>query len=107
MRRRDFVKVIAGWVAAEPFVAHAQEASLPVVGFLSGTSPRDITRLVEAFRLGLNDSGNVEGWNMLVEYRWAQGHSDQLPALAAQLANRRVAVIVAVGGIPSALAAMR
>ena len=87
-----------------PFLARAQQARMPVIGFLSSRSPGESTRHVAAFRLGLNESGYVEG---AIEYRWADGEYDRLPALASELASRQVSVIAATGGNVSRLAADR
>jgi putative ABC transport system substrate-binding protein len=103
MRRRDFLSVL-GAVGAWPLTAHAQPAT-PVVGYLSARSPEDTAHLVDAFRRGLKETGHVEKQTLAVEYRWAFGDYDRLPVLAAELVGRRVAVLVATGGEPAALAA--
>jgi putative ABC transport system substrate-binding protein len=106
VRRREFIKVIAGLAAsAWPFTIHAQ--AMPVIGYLSARSPEDTGHLVEAFRRGLSEAGFVEGQNVMVEYRWALGQHDRLPGLAADLVRKSVAVVVSTGGESAALAAKR
>jgi putative tryptophan/tyrosine transport system substrate-binding protein len=104
MRRREFIALV-GCAATWPRVVDAQQKAMPVIGFLSSRSPGDSTILVAAFRKALSEAGYVEGQNIAIEYRWADGQYDRLPALAAELVNRAVAVLVATGGEPSALAA--
>jgi putative ABC transport system substrate-binding protein len=96
MRRRDFIKVVAGAASALPVAAQAQPSAIPVVGYLTGGSLPESD--VIAFRQGLNESGYVEGQNVIVEYRRAEGQHDRLPALAADLVRRQVSVVV--GGDP-------
>jgi putative ABC transport system substrate-binding protein len=93
MRRRDFIKAMAGGAAALPRVAHAQQ-STPVIGFLSAVSPGPIAQRVAAFHRGLNETGYMEGRNLAIESRWAEQQYDRLPALAADLVGRQVAVLV-------------
>ena len=96
MKRREFFK-LAGGAAVWPLAARAQQA-MPVIGFLSSRSPGESAHLVTAFRGGLTESGFVEGQNMVIAFRWAEGHYDRLPSLAIDLVNSRVAVIVTAGG---------
>jgi putative tryptophan/tyrosine transport system substrate-binding protein len=105
MRRREFTKMLAS-AAAWPLAAHAQQqAALPVVGFLESRSPGTVEDQLRAFRQGLKDTGYVEGENLTIEYRWAENQLDRLPALAAELARRGVAVIATSGGPAAAFAA--
>src|SRR5579863_4688150 len=99
MRRREFITFVGG-AAAWPFTAQAQQPALPMVGFLRSTSLNNSANLIAALRRGMNEMGYVEGQNALIEYRWAEGQIDQLPALAADLVRRQVAVIIA-GGLPA------
>ena len=106
MRRRELITLLGG-AATWPLVARAQQAAIPAVGFMSGRSPEDSARLASAFRQGLADAGFIEGQTVNIEYRWANGDSDKLPALAADLVNRKVAVLVGVGGDVSAAVAAK
>jgi len=103
MRRREFVTLVGG-AAAWPLTAIAQQPVIPVIGFLGGADPIGLAPQIEAFRLGLRDYGYIEGQNIAIEFRWAEGRYDRSPAMAADLVHRQVAVIVA-SATPSAVAA--
>jgi ABC-type uncharacterized transport system substrate-binding protein len=106
LRRRELITLLGG-AAAWPLVARAQQTAVPVVGFMSGRSAEDSTRIASAFLQGLADTGFIEGRTVKIEFRWANGDYDKLPAFAADLVSRKVAVLVGVGGDVSAVAATK
>jgi putative ABC transport system substrate-binding protein len=105
MKRREFIELMGGVAIAWPFGAQAQQSKVPLMGYLHSGSPSIFGNLVAAFHQGLNEAGYVEGQNVAITYRWAEGQYDRLPALASELMDRQVAVIVTGGGEVAALAA--
>ena len=105
VRRREFITLLGGGTVAWPLAAGAQQPAMPVIGFLSGASLQTVRDYVAVFQQGLADAGFAEGRNVAIEYRWAEGHNERLPALAADLVRREVAVIVVGASTPGALAA--
>jgi len=105
MRRREFIALFSGALTAWPLVVLAQQPTMPVVGFMNSQSPVTYGHLAAAFSRGLSQVGFIEGRNLTVEYRWAEGHYEKLPELAADLVRRQVAVLVATGGEPTSVAA--
>jgi putative tryptophan/tyrosine transport system substrate-binding protein len=105
MRRRDFIKGIAGSATAWPLAARAQQPAMPVIGLLAIRTPEFDAPLVETFKRGMSETGHFEGKNVMIEYRWAAGHFDRLSALAEELVRKQVAIIVTFGGTAAAQAA--
>ena len=104
MRRREFITLLGGAVAW-PLAARAQQSAMPVIGFLNGQFAGEVSRYIKAFREGLKESGFIEGQNVIIEFRYAEGQRDKLPAMAADFVRSGVAVIVTTGGTPVTLAA--
>jgi putative ABC transport system substrate-binding protein len=107
MRRREFIAFafVGGAAVAWPLAACAQQSTLPVIGFLNSASPQPFANYVSGFRVGLKQTGYIDGQNVTIEFRWAEGHYDRLPEMAANLVRRNVAVLVSSGGPPSVMAA--
>lgn len=105
MERRDFLRLAGGAVVMGPLSARGQQSAVAVIGFLSSRFPDESAGVASAFRRGLAEAGYVVGQNLAIEYRWAEGHYDRLPALAAELVSQRVSAILTGGGPPAAFAA--
>ena len=104
MRRRDFIVFLSGAAAPWPLIAHAQQAAMPVIGFLNSGSPEGFEERIAAVLKGMNETGYIEGRNIEIDYQWARAKYDRLPILAAHLLDRHVALIVTTG-FPATLAA--
>jgi ABC-type uncharacterized transport system substrate-binding protein len=105
LKRREFITLFGATAVTWPLAARAQQRAMSMIGFLSSRSPGESAGVVAAFRQGLGEAGFVEGQNLAIAFRWAEGHYDRLPALAAELVDLRVVALFAAGGPPSALAA--
>src|SRR5262245_61939943 len=107
MKRREFIALLGGAAAVWPLSARAQQPAMPVIGFLSSRSPGESASVVDAFRQGLREAGFIEGQNLGIAFRWAEGRYDKLPALASELVSLPVTLLFAAGGPPSAFAAKK
>ena len=105
MRRREFIAFVSCTAATWLLPARAEQSTVPVIGFLNAASPRPFANYVAGFSAGLKETGYVDGQNVAIEFRWAEGHYDLLPEMAADLVRRKVAVLAATGGAPSITAA--
>jgi putative ABC transport system substrate-binding protein len=105
MKRREFIVLLGGAAAAWPLAGRAQQSATPVIGFLSSLARTDLGLVIPGFHEGLNGAGFVEGRNIAIEYRWAEGDYQRLPGLADDLVKQKVSAIAAISGTPSALAA--
>jgi putative ABC transport system substrate-binding protein len=105
MRRREFIRFVGGGAAAWPFAARSQQRAMPRIGLLAAPTAASYVPYVDSLRQGLKEAGYIEGQNVAIEYRWADGQYERLPAMAAELVNHQVAAIATIGGVPAALAA--
>jgi ABC-type uncharacterized transport system substrate-binding protein len=105
MRRREFIAFVSCTAASWPLAARAEQSAVPVIGFLNSASPQPFANYVAGFRAGLKETGYIDGQNVTIEFRWAEGHYDRLPEMAADLVRHKVAVLVSTGGTPTVTAA--